>query len=184
MYNTEIAKEILKKNGDDTVATVSLSFNELISYEESVELLNKYHMKITRMNIESGSEKRKIKNMGNGANQHFSFGIPGQMLNVNKSIFEVIQLNEENSEEYKKSFLEELEFLNENKYLLESGDMRKRGGYENDPVADDAKYILDNGIKVYGLKVTGPSDEIYKFIEDINPRFANVEKVDFWYWDK
>lgn len=184
MHNTEIAKKILKKNGDDTVARVNLSFNELISYEESVELLTKYHMKIIRMNIESGSEKRKIKNMENGANQHFSFGIPGQMLDVNKSIFEVMELDEENRDQYKNFFLEELKFLDEYKYLLGSGDMRKRGGYVNDPVADDAKYILDNGIKVYGLKVTGPSDEIYRLIEDINPRFANVEEIDFWYWNK
>lgn len=52
----------------------------------------------------------------------------------------------------------------------------------NEPLGDDAKYVLDNGIKVYGLKVTGSSDEIYKLLEDINFRFANVEKVDFWYW--
>ncbi|WBW97525.1 anti sigma factor C-terminal domain-containing protein [Oceanirhabdus sp. W0125-5] len=184
MYNTEIAKKILKKNGNDTVARVNLSFNDLISYERTVELLNKYDIKIIRMNIESGSEKRKIKYMENGANQHFSFGIPGQMLDITKPIFEVVELNTQNSHEYKKSFLEELKFLNEYKYLLASGDMRKRGGYENDPVKDDAKYILDNGIKVYGIKVTGPSDEIFRLIDDINPRFANVEKVDFWYWDK
>lgn len=183
-YNTEIAKTILKKNGDDTVSRVNISFNELISYEECIKLLDKYGIKILRMNVESGSEKRKIKNMNNGANQHFSFGIPGQLLNVNKSIFDVMELNEENSDEYKNFFLEELKFLDEHKSLLESGDMRRRGGYENDPVEDDAEYILQNGIKVYGLKVTGPSDELYRLIEDVKPRFANVEEVDFWYWDE
>lgn len=182
LQNVEVAKKILDKNGDDTVSVVDVSLNDFISYEKAVEYLNKYDMKVLWMSIDSGMEEKKVLNMSNGKNQHFQFGIPGKLLNT--SNYKIKELSKDNGKEFKEFALLTLKDLNKNIDLLEPGDMRKRAGYKKYVLDGEVEYILSNGIKVYGLQITGPSDELSRFLEDIKPRLAYVRDIDFWYWDK
>ena len=52
----------------------------------------------------------------------------------------------------------------------------------NNSVDEKASYILKNGIKVYGLRITAPSSELLKLSDSIDPRVMIVVDMDFWNW--
>lgn len=44
------------------------------------------------------------------------------------------------------------------------------------------RYINQNGVKVYGSVVTGPSKEIEKFVKTKRIKTAKVSEVELWNW--
>lgn len=54
-------------------------------------------------------------------------------------------------------------------------------GFDNS-VGNKAKYIIDNGLKIYGLRVTGPSTELIKLDNKLEIRMEEIMDLDFYYW--
>lgn len=44
------------------------------------------------------------------------------------------------------------------------------------------QYIKDNGVKVYGMVITGPSKELLKLQNSPNVRYATLGDIEVWNW--
>ena len=177
----DIAKKILTKNGDTTVATVDLSLKTTLSLDEVATALDGLDLKVIWMAVECGSEGEQPKNMSTGKNQYIQWGIPGQLFNANNSNSPEFKLS--NVSEYEKSIMEELKWLDENKHYITADKSLLKFNDLDNSVGNRAKYIIDNGIKVYGLRITGPSSELSKLDARLSIRAEEVIDIDFYYWN-
>lgn len=177
----EKSKKILNKNGDATVTTVNISLNNFLNFNDIENLLENYDVKILWMAIESGEENIKPKNLSNGLNQYIQWGIPGKLFS-HTTPFNNSELTSDNTKEYEKLILNEMKWLDENKNLIKPNKSLLKHNNIDNSVGNKAKYVLDNGIKIYGLKLTGPSDEILRIHKVLDIRYETVDKIDFWYW--
>ncbi len=176
----EVQAAILSKNADTTVATVDYSLKQLTGLEEVEILLGKYDVEICWMAVEAGIEGVKPENMSFESQQVLQWGIPGKLSKPGKFDYAVFEKG--TGKEYEKAVLEELKWLDENKNLLRADpELLKNNGIDNS-VNGKAAYILENGIKIYGLRVTGPSSAILKLTQELDVRIMKVVDMDFWNW--
>jgi hypothetical protein len=173
-------KKNLIKNGDSTVAVVDISLKSVLSLEEVVASLKDLDVKVIWMAVECGSEGLKPKNMSSGQNQYVQWGIPGKLFNPTNMT--PAKLDYSSPTKYKKAVIEELKWLEENKkYIAADKFLLKYQAFDNS-VGSNAKYIVDNGLKVYGLRITGPSTELIKLGDKLEIRMEQVMDIDFYYW--
>ncbi len=176
--NPEVQKSILEKNADTTVALVDYSLNGIINLSDVSVLLEKYDIKICWMAVEAGVEDFKPKNML-GANQVLQWGIPGKLSRPGDMDYASI---EDDIDKYESLIIEEMSWLDENKDILAPyPDLLKNNGINNS-VEDKAAYVIENGIKIYGVRITGPSDELLRLTENLDIRTMTVVEMDFWNW--
>lgn len=175
-----IAKINLIKNGDTTVAVVDISLKSVLSLEEVVTSLKDWDVKVIWMAVECGNEGFKPKNMSNGLSQYVQWGIPGRLFNTD-SIGHA-EFDYTSPAQYEKAVIEELKWLEKNKsYISADKSLLKFQGFNN-TVGNNAKYIIDNGLKIYGLRITGPSSELSKLDTAFDIRREEVMDIDFYYW--
>ena len=178
---SSIAKKNLIKNGDATVAVVDISLKSVLGLEEVVTSLKDLDVKVIWMAVECGSEGFKPKNMSNGQNQYVQWGIPGQLFNPTR--MSSAEIDYSSPVKYEKTVIEELNWLEENKhYIATDKSLLKFQGFDN-TVGNKAKYIIDNGLKVYGLRITGPSTELSKLSDKLHIRMEEVMDIDFYNWN-
>lgn len=176
----DISNKILKKNADTTVATVDLSLNSTISLENAASALKDLDLKVIWLAVECGSEGEQPKNMNTNKNQYVQWGIPGQLYTSYAA--NSVEFNSTNLSQYKKSIYEELEWLDKNKkYISAEKSLLKFNVFDNS-VGDKANYVTANGIKVYGLRITGPSSELLKLKDKFDIRIEDIFDLDFYYW--
>lgn len=181
MHSSDIAKKILTKTGDNTVAAADISLKSSLSLEEIVASLKDLDVKVIWMAVECGSEDFKPKNMSNGKNQYVQWGIPAQLFTPNR--LDSPKLDYSKPSQYEKSVIEELKWLDKNKnYIKAEKSLLKFQGFDNS-VGNKAKYIIDNGLKVYGLRITGPSTELSKLDNNLEIRMEEIIDIDFYYWN-
>lgn len=175
-----IAKNNLIKNGNNTVAVVDISLKSVKNLEEVSTSLKDFDVKVEWMAVECGSEGLKPKNINSSQNQYVQWGIPGQLFNTVKT--GPSEFDYSSPYEYKKAVIEELKWLDKNKnYIAPDKSLLKFQGLDNS-VENRAKYIIDNGIKIYGLRITGPSTELSKLNTKLDIRMEEVVDIDFYYW--
>lgn len=180
-YTSAIAKKNLVKNGDATVAVVDISLKSVQSLEEVVTSLKGLDVKVIWMAVECGSEDFKPRNMSNGLNQYIQWGIPGQLFNPTRR--GTAEFDYSSPAQYEKTVIEELKWLEENKHYIDPDkSLLKFQSFDN-TVGNKAKYIIDNGLKVYGLRITGPSIELSKLDNKLDIRMEEVKDIDFYYWN-
>lgn len=179
-HTTDIAKKILTKNGSTTVATADISLKSALSLEKVVTSLKGLDVKIIWMAVECGNEGYKPNNMSSGQNQYVQWGIPGRLFDQSK--FDSSEVDYSNPSQYEKTVIEELKWLEKNKhYISADKNLLKFQDFDNS-VGNRAEYIIDKGIKVYGLRITGPSSELAKLDEALDIRMEEVKDIDFYYW--
>lgn len=171
---------ILEKNAETTVATADFSLHGFISLEDAAALLGEYDVDICWLAAEAGIESLEPRNMTFQNQQALQWGIPGKLSRPRE--FDYAALKKNNADEYEKAVLDEMKWLDDNKGLLtpDTGLLRDNG--INNSVGDKAAYILRNGIKIYGLRITGPTSELLKLKEKLEPRLMSVVNMDFWNW--
>jgi hypothetical protein len=178
--NIKVQTDILNKNADNSVATVDYSLDKIISLSDAESLLGKFDVEICWMAVEAGIEDIKPKNMTFEKQQVLQWGIPGKLSRPGD--LEFIGLEKGNAKEYERSVLDELKWLNDNKKILKPDSrLLKDNGIDNS-VNGQAAYILKNGIKIYGLRITGPSSELIKLTKELDARTMSVVDIDFWNW--
>lgn len=179
-HTSAIANKNLIKNSDTTVAVVDISLKSVLSLEEVVTSLKNLDLKVIWMAVECGDESFNPKNMSNGLNQYVQWGIPGQLFNPTRIV--PAEFDYSSPSQYEKTVIEELKWLDENKkYITADKSFLKFQGFDNS-VGNRAKYIIDNGLKVYGLRITGPSKEIIKLNDKLEIRMEEIMDIDFYYW--
>lgn len=177
---SDIAKKMLTKSGENTVAAVNISLKSSLSLKEVAEGIKDLNIKVIWMAVECGSEGEKPKNMNTSQNQYIQWGIPGKLFKMENR--DAIDFNTSNLSEYEKNTLEEIKWLDQNKkYIAADKSLLKFQNLDNS-VGNRAKYILDNGFKIYGLQLTGPSSELSKLDSRFAIRAEEVKDIDFYYW--
>lgn len=168
----------LERSGENTVATVNLSFNDTKTVEEVTAMTGPYDVKLLWMAVEAGVETVIPRNMSLSG-QALQWGLPGTFSQFQG---DEIELAPGNVQDYLAAVLDELEWLDRNrKRIKPARSLLKSNGLDNS-VGEKAAYILEHGIHIYGLQVTGPSGELVRLIEDIPVREVVIVDVDFWYW--
>ncbi|HEY9061104.1 MAG TPA: anti sigma factor C-terminal domain-containing protein [Pseudobacteroides sp.] len=178
--NVKAQTDLLKRNIDTTVATVDYSLKNTISLEYVEKLIGRFDVEICWMAVEAGIEDVKPQNMTLEKQQVLQWGIPGKLSRPGH--FQYSQLKEGKIKEYEKSVLEEIKWLDDNKDLLIADkSLLSSNGIDNS-VKEKAAYILKNGIKIYGLRITGPSSELVKLTGELDARTMSVIDMSFWNW--
>jgi hypothetical protein len=172
--------QILGKNADTTVATVDYSLNKVIGLSDVENLLGKYDAEVCWMAVEAGIEDLEPRNMTFKNQQVLQWGIPGKLSRPGKFDFAVLKNG--SGKEFEKSVIEELQWLDKYKNVLKpNASLLKINGIDNS-VKGQPRYIINNGIKIYGLRITGPSSELLKLTRDLDIRTMSVIDMDFWNW--
>jgi hypothetical protein len=179
---SDMTKKILVKNGENTVATVNISLNSLLSLKELANSIKDLDIKVIWMAVECGSEGQQPKNMSSSQNQYIQWGIPGKLFNP-QNLNTTTEFSYLNLSEYEKTMIEELKWLDKNKKYIAADKSLLKFQHLDNSVGNKAKYILDNGFKVYGLKLTGPSSELSKLDSRLSIRAEEVIDIDFYYWN-
>ena len=132
------------------------------------------------MAVESGIENTVPKNMTYKNQQVLQWGIPGKLSKPGAFEFAVFDAN--NVDQFEKAALEEMKWLDNNKKLIKPNAGLLRYNAIDNSIGGKALYLLNNGIKIYGLRVTGPSSELLKLTSQLAPRTMTVIDMDFWNW--
>ncbi|ERI95431.1 hypothetical protein HMPREF1982_00174 [Clostridiales bacterium oral taxon 876 str. F0540] len=176
------ARKILAKNGDNTVAKINISLNKIIGLQDIEKLLKNNDVKITWMAVECGEEGLKPKNMSMSQNQYIQWGVPG-ILFIREPDMHSVELNKNDIENYSEKVLEEMKWLDSNKkFIKNDADLMKNNSINNG-IETKASYVVKNGLKIYGLQITGPTQELLKLQSSLDIRFETVTDVDFWFWN-
>jgi hypothetical protein len=171
---------ILEKNSGTTVATVNFSLDRLINLTDAANLLDRFDIDICWLAVEAGVENLVPRNMTFQNQQVLQWGIPGKLSKPGE--FDYAVLRKDNAADYERAVLDEMEWLDQNKNFLAPDKLLLRDNGIDSSVKGKASYVLQNGIKIYGLQVTGPSSELLKLKNDLHPRLMMVVDMDFWNW--
>ncbi len=174
----EASWAILERSGENTVATVNLSLERTLSLDEAAALVGQYDVELLWMAVEAGVEATSPKNM-TGLEQWLQWGLPGTFRWFQG---EVVELTPVTVEAYRNAILEELEWLDAHKYLVKPDRVMLQKHNLNTSVGGRAAYVLEHGIRVYGLQLTGPSTELVRLGRRLPVRRVDVVDIDFWFW--
>lgn len=153
---------------EGTVAEAYLSFDKEYSVKEVKQLFAGKDMELRWYAVYTGNED--IQQADNGVYVS-PIGFPAQIDPDSWSPFNGEQTNE-------KAFLDSLKFLQKHEAVAtmvarsKELDLTKR-----------LKYVEQNGIKIYGAVVTGPSTEIMKLQDDSFVRGMKRGEVRLWNWE-
>ncbi|MDP4090158.1 MAG: anti sigma factor C-terminal domain-containing protein [Bacillota bacterium] len=175
------ANKILTRNGDTTVAAVDISLKSVLNLEETAAVLKGLDLKVVWMAVECGGEGTRPTNMSSGQNQYIQWGVPGKLYSPNNP--NTIEFSNSNVSDYSKSIIEELKWLDAHKKYISADKSLLKFQRLDNSVGSRAKYIIDNGLKVYGLRITGPSSELCKLQDILDIRLEEVKDIDFYYWN-
>ncbi|HHY73645.1 MAG TPA: hypothetical protein GX497_10585 [Bacillus bacterium] len=178
-YNQEIVKDTwhtLDILPQGTVSEMALTFDNVYEIDKVYDILKDYDLAIVWYAIETGTEaKNDSPYLGAGSGVWgiheraiFDFSESGGSIEIRGD-------GEKRGEAFKKG----LRFLAEHKKLA------KRyiwGIEENGKIEDMYNYVNKNGVKTYGVVVTGPTKELLRLEENKHIIFATLGEVDFWNW--
>ena len=174
-----VAWKTLEKLPEGTVAELAVTFNETMTFNQFYELIQPYEVRPAWYGINTGniaSPKIPYIFALNGA-----IGIHEQAL-YDFMLDESVFIQGTKSEQYEYAFKYALQFLSENKKYVKA-----YGTWLNEDALDfeaQLQYIEQNGIKLYGAVITGPTEELLKLQSNNRIIFATVGEVDFWNWNE
>lgn len=180
LQSPDAQSAILEKNRDTTVATVDFSLNGTVNLDYAANLLGKYDFDLCWLAVEAGIENAKPLNMTVENRQVLQWGIPGKLSKPGE--FDFAGLKKDNTAEFEKAVMDEMKWLDANKNLISPSKSLLKNNRISNAVDKKAAYVLENGIRIYGLRVTGPSSELLKLRAELNPRLMTVIDMDFWNW--
>ncbi|MDF2906259.1 MAG: hypothetical protein K0R34_1580 [Herbinix sp.] len=165
----------IKKNKDNTVSLLDLSFQRSYSMEEVIQLTDGLDLDINWFAIETGFEKLSPPSyIGMPAQQYYLWGFPKELYTP-EGIFEPISLEEDNVEEHLKAVLSELKWMEDHSSLVDDN----RLWFLDENIYD---YLSETGFRCYGIQVNGPTDQIDELIQRVEYQYINILKMDLWYW--
>lgn len=176
----KVQQKRLEINADTTVATIDYSLNSLISLGDAAGLLRSFDVEICWMAVESGVEKTIPKNMTFENQQVLQWGIPGRL--SKPGAFDFAVLGGDNAEQFKRAVMDEMKWLDGKKKLMKPNASLLKYNAVDTGINGKALYVLNNGINIYGLRVTGPSSEMMKLTDHLAPRTMTIIGMDFWNW--
>ncbi|WBL16907.1 anti-sigma factor [Sutcliffiella sp. NC1] len=167
LVSTNSDWNILKGLPDGTVSEMYVSFSETIDVPEVNELFNG-DMEVRWLAVDTGLERKRIDKDGYPLTP---LGYPAQ---VDTTTWSPFNGREQTNEEV---FLNILKFLKENE---ETATILARA--KSLSLEERIKYIEENGIKIYGVVVTGPTAELRNLQENEKIKSMKIGEVKLWNW--
>lgn len=179
-HSPELLKKNLSKNAQNTVASVDISLKKNIQPSDVESILKNYDIDILWMAVECGYETVMAKNATWGQGQVVQWGVPGKLMRTEP--FGYQKLGRENTAEFFQEAMKEMEWLNKHHRILKHDkDMEKLIG-KRATNQQKSGYVLENGFQIYGLRITGPTEELLRLTDQLDIRYGRVNDIDFWYW--
>ena len=164
---------------EGTVSEVALTFDRLYDIDEVYSLLHGYDLEIPWYAIDTGTEKEgdsygsPYLSAGNGIwgiheGSIFDFKRGGGSIQVRGD-----------GDEREEAFKTGLRFLADHENMVKQyvWDVDRHHSLE-----ERYDYVEENGVKTYGVVVTGPTKELLRLQEHENIIYATVGEVDYWNW--
>ena len=160
--------EILKNLPDGTVAEAYVSLTELMEPDD-LEKLVPEETEVRWLAVDTGLEAKQVDSEEVPIT---SIGYPAQ---IDATTWSPFNGRDQSNEEV---FIDILELLEKNEDMAEKVSRAK-----SLEIKQRLAYIKENGIKVYGAVITGPTPELRK-LETINKiRAVKVGEVKLWNWN-
>lgn len=165
-----------------SVVASYLSFKEDMSIEKLLELQKKYDLMISwiavRADYKDGTRLTGFNPLAEGAvielvkEQRELY----PYLNLNSADTENIEITDQVLETHYKSLLKYMSTRDE--FLSTFYDVNGIGMYDNF-YKDNLRYIEDNGIKTYGIRIDSTADELIELLADENINSAFIQDAKF-----
>ncbi|GGD86321.1 anti-sigma factor [Paenibacillus nasutitermitis] len=175
----------LAKLPEGTVSQLAVSFRHLLTHDEYFAIIDKYDLDTTWFAVDTGVESSLSANhhlLGTG----LVFGYaPGVLRYGDDPGFSSIEVNGE-GERRAETYLREIQYLIDHSKLTEAL-MRNNA---RDPqvrkltMEERYNYMKQNGVKLYGAVVTGPTKELLKLKQESEFTVPLVGMTDWWNWDQ
>lgn len=176
------AWKTLEKLPEGTVAQLAISFDRLMTHDEYYQMIShRYNLDTVWFAVDTGQEKNGYEegmpNLLLGSGEVWGYA-EGQ-LDYGPA---PIMVNGE-SDRRVQAYLSEMKFLSEHE-----SDANKVGSVylfrgPSAKIKERYHYLQQNGVRLYGAVVTGPTKELLKLKREPGITAAFVGKVDFWNWD-
>ena len=176
-WETE-AWQALEMLPEGTVAELAVSFDRDFSLSELNELLADYDLDVTWYAISTGVEDNDLYR--NHPRPLFSFDGAwgfGYLSHMMRSQY--TQINLDDPAQHEEFFLNSMKFLAENEKIAHK---LYRGDPEQLRLGERNKYLQENGVRTYGVIVTGPSKELLKLRDLGNIRYPALGDIELWNW--
>lgn len=169
--------ETLEKLPEGTVAELAITFNKPILIDDLYRLMKPYDLRIAWYGIDTGAIVSSDVPYIYAVNGAIGFH---EMALYNFILKEGLSNNGKQSKKYEHAIKYALQFLSENEKYVKA-----YGKWLTDDARDfkaQLKYVEENGIRLYGAVITGPTEELLKLKSNDQIIFATVGEVDFWNW--
>ncbi|WP_216831499.1 anti-sigma factor [Alkalihalobacterium elongatum] len=156
---------------EGTVSELALSFDDLYSIDEVQSFLREFDIHIPWYAVHTGTEDEK----GMYLTDKRIFGLfdhPTFDVSKNSSF-------RSSGETIGNEFKAGLQFLVENDRLAKKFLWSLDGTVNFDEMY---QYVEDNGVRTYGVVVTGPTKELLKIMENEQILYASLGEVTYWNW--
>jgi len=154
--------ETLENNLDNRGATINVSLNQNLSIADVASLLKAYEIKVSWMAVDAGEKA--------------PWGIPEILWQNHNGWIQVDTLTSDNPEEYEEAVIEAMRWLDQNKwrlvntYFLDGAEVDRK-----------AAYVVRNGINIYGLQISGSTQELLRLVEALDIRSGEADDISFWW---
>ncbi|PKM82152.1 MAG: hypothetical protein CVU89_05755 [Firmicutes bacterium HGW-Firmicutes-14] len=164
---------------EGTVAELGVSFRQNFSMEQVYSLLDDYDLDITWFAVSTGQE-----GTGGQANDIRAplapFDGAWGFANMSRNLLSKFNpLEDEDTAAREKYFMDSMKFLVNNEKLAKK---LYRGDPKTLHLSERYQYLKKNGIKVYGVVVTGPSKELLRLRELESVHSPALGDVRLWNW--
>ncbi|WP_400162610.1 anti-sigma factor [Brevibacillus sp. TJ4] len=168
---------------EGTVSQLAISFDRFLTYQQYQQLISRHlgadeHQSIW-FAVDTGQEaKDHDESAGNvllSAGDVWGFA-ERELHYGDKPILE----NGE-GERREQAFLDEMKFLVEKKSMATS--IARQLMYNEPAIEERYEYVRENGLRIYGAVITGPTKELLALREEPSITAAMLGEVDWWNWD-
>ncbi|MFF0829046.1 anti-sigma factor [Brevibacillus sp. NPDC003359] len=182
MSRTSPAWTTMEKLPEGTVSQLAISFDHFLTYEEYYELVSR-HVTSSGQDtvwfaVDTGVESKENEEGQAMLGPGEVWGFAERELNYGGSIL----VNGEGDRRM-------ATYLNEMKYLSEQDGLTRDIGrtllFRSDPqITERYNYMQQNGVRIYGAVLTGPTKELLKLKAEKSITAALLGKVDWWNWER
>lgn len=179
------AWKAMEKLPEGTVSQLAISFDRMLSYDEYHRLVTRYvpesEQETVWYAVDTGEEmKQADKSDGNVVlSAGEVWGFSERSLDYGNA---PIQVNGE-GDRRAAAYVTEMKYLAEQerlsravgKGLLWSGQLNMQERYQ---------YVQENGVRIYGVVMTGPTKELLKLKAEPSITAAFLGQVDWWNWEQ
>lgn len=168
-YDSNDTWHALNMLPEGTVSELAVSFDDVYTFEEVYEILDEYDLDIVWYAIDTGID------------EEFSYwgiheeGVDSLLDEEERELDDV----KGESIEKEKAFKNGLELINKHKRYAK----KVVWGLDEKIIIEEIiDYVDQNGVKTYGVVVTGPTKELLKLKENEQIYYATLGEADFWNW--